>query len=84
METQEKIPTGLADFKGKPPRVEVTREPKDEADILATKALIQQYTQDDGFHCPACGEVFKDPEKAVYHLAEEINKALDHLSQPAK
>ncbi|MBA7622319.1 hypothetical protein ES703_29694 [subsurface metagenome] len=84
METPEKVPTSLDDFKGNAPRVEVTREPKDEADILATKSLIEQYTQDDGFHCPACGEVIKNPEEAVYHLAEEMNKALDHLSRPAK
>ena len=84
MDTHEKVPTGLADFKGKPPRVEVTREPKDEADILATKLLIEQYTQDDGFHCPVCGVVYKNPEEAVYHLAEEMNKALDYLSRPAK
>ncbi|MBA7664240.1 hypothetical protein ES703_72297 [subsurface metagenome] len=84
MEKGHQPPTGLADFKGKPPRIEVTREPKDEADVLATKALIQQYTQDDGFHCPACGLVYKNPEEAVYHLAEEMNKALDYLSRPAK
>ncbi len=81
MENREKPPTSLADFKGKPPRVSVTREPKDEADVVITKAFLQQYTQDDGFHCPACGVVIKNPEQAVYHLAEEINKALDHLGR---
>ncbi|MBA7693497.1 hypothetical protein ES703_102080 [subsurface metagenome] len=84
MEQPPKTPTSIADFKGKPPRVEVTREPKDEADILATKSLIEQYTQDDGFHCPACGVVINNPEKAVYHLAEEINKALDNLGKQGK
>ncbi|GAI83195.1 unnamed protein product, partial [marine sediment metagenome] len=34
-----------------------------------------------GFHCPRCGVVITDPEKAIYHLAEEINKALDHLGK---
>lgn len=82
MQKPDKQPTSLADFKGRPPRVEVTREPKDEADVLATKCLIQQYTQDDGFHCPACSLVIKDLEEAVYHLAEEMNKALDYLSRP--
>jgi len=81
METPEKVPTGLADFKGKPPRVEVTKDPKDEGDILATQSLIEQYTHDDAFHCPACGAVIKNPEEAVYHLAEEINKALDNLAK---
>jgi len=81
MNNRDKDPKSLADFKGKPPRVEVTREPKDEADILATKALIEQYTQPDGFHCPACGVVIKSPEEAVYHLADEINKAMDSLGR---
>ncbi|MBA7538938.1 hypothetical protein ES705_31216 [subsurface metagenome] len=81
MKEPRKPPINLADFKGKAPRVEVTREPKDEGDILATKSLIEQYTQDDGFHCPRCGVVIKNPEEAVYHLAEEINKALDHLAK---
>lgn len=76
-------PTDLTDFKGKLPRVYVTREPKDEADVLATKALLQQYTQDDGFHCPICGVVIKNPEEAVNHLAEEINTALDKLAKLA-
>ncbi len=79
MDNRGKEPKSLADFKSKPPRVTVTRQPEDEGDILATKALIEQYTQPDGFHCPRCGVVIKNPEEAVYHLAEEINKALDHL-----
>jgi len=77
----EKPPTKLTDFKAKPPRVEVTREPKDEADIEATKALIELYTQPDGFHCPRCGVVIKNVDEAVYHLADEINKALAHLGR---
>lgn len=81
MEEPKQRPINLADFKGKAPRVEVTRDPKDEADILATKSLIEQYTQHDGFHCPACGVVIKNPEEAVYHLAEEINKALDNIAK---
>lgn len=71
----------LTDFKGKPPRVEVTRHPKDPADTLTTKAMISQYTQEDGFHCPACHAIIKDPEQAVYHLAEEINKAMEKLGR---
>jgi len=71
----------LTDFKGKAPRVEVTRQPKDPADVLTTKALIRQYTQEDGFHCPACKAIIKDPEQAVYHLADEINKAMEKLGR---
>ncbi|MBA7624114.1 hypothetical protein ES703_31518 [subsurface metagenome] len=81
MEKREAAPPKLTDFKGHPPRVTVTREQKDEADTLATKALLLQYTQEDGFHCPRCGVAIKDPEKAINHLAEEINKALDHLGR---
>lgn len=84
MENREPAPPELTDFKGKPPRVEVTREPKDEADVLATKALLEQYTKPDGFHCPACGVVITNPEEAVYHLAEEINKALERLGKREK
>jgi len=74
-------PKSLADFKGNPPRVEFTREPKDEADISATRALIEQYTQEDGFHCPRCEVVIKDVEQAIIHLGEEINKTLAWLGR---
>ncbi len=84
MENPEKVPTGLADFKGKPPRVEVTREPNDDADVAATRAFLDQYTDKDGFHCPRCPFTTTNIKDATYHLAEEINKALDHLSRPAK
>ncbi|GAI88197.1 unnamed protein product [marine sediment metagenome] len=81
MQNREKPPPKLTDFKGEPPRVEVTRDPKDEADVLATKGLIELYTQPDGFHCPRCGVVIKDIDEIVEHLAEEINKALAHLGK---
>ncbi len=84
MENHPQRPTRLADFKGKPPKVRVTKHPKDEADIAATKVFMDLYTQDDGFHCPSCGVVITDGDKAVAHLAEEINKALDHLGKLAK
>jgi len=81
MEQKKPEPTSLRDFKAKPTRVEVTRDSKDEADIAATKAMLDRYTQPDGFHCPRCGVVITDIEEAVNHLAEEINKALDHLGR---
>jgi len=81
MENREKPPTKITDFKGKSLRVDVTREATDEADIAATKGLLELYTQPDGFHCPACGLVITNPEDAVNHLAEEINKALAHLAR---
>jgi len=73
--------TKLADFKAKPASIEVTRDCKDEADISATKGFLELYTQQDGFHCPRCGVVITKPEEAVYHLAEEMNKALAHLAK---
>ena len=79
MKNHSRPPTSLTDFKGKPPRVEVTRESIDDADRAATIGMLERYTQPDGFHCPRCGEVITDPEEAVYHLADEINQALDRL-----
>jgi len=81
MQEPVKPPTRLTDFKGKPPRVEVTAKSKDEADIAITKAFIERYTDNDGFHCPRCPYTTTKPDEAVYHLAEEINKALDHLGK---
>jgi len=81
MENRTPPPIKLTDFKGNPPRVEVDRGCKDEADISATKGLLDLYTQPDGFHCPRCGVIIKDIEEAVNHLAEEINKALAHLKR---
>jgi len=81
MQHQVKPPSSLADLKGKPPGVEVTTQAKDEADRVATLALLNHYTQEDGFHCPKCGVVIKDPEQAINHLAEEINKALALLGK---
>ncbi len=74
-------PSTLKGFKGKSPMVRITKHPKDEADVLATKVLMDLYTQDDGFHCPRCGAVITDGDKAVAHLAEEINKGLAHISK---
>lgn len=79
MQHRVKPPTSMADFKSKPPRVSVTRTPKDEGDLIATNALIQQYTQEDGWHCPICGVVIKDRDQIVDHLAEEINKTMEWL-----
>jgi len=81
MKKEEKEPKKLSDFKGKLTRVKVDRQPKDEADIIATNALIQQYTDKDGFHCPRCPFTTSDREEAVNHLAMEINKTLDWLDK---
>ena len=81
MDQPTKPPTDLSAFKGKPPRVTVTKGSKDEGDGVATLALLQQYTQEDGFNCPRCGVVITNPEEAINHLAEEINKALALLGK---
>ena len=81
MQNREPPSPKLTDFKANPATVYATRDCKDEADIAATKAMIERYTQPDGFHCPRCKVVITNPEEAVYHLAEEINKALAHLSK---
>ena len=71
----------LTDFKGEAVRVSVTKEPKDEGDIEATKVLMDLYSDDEGFHCPRCGEVITNGDLAVAHLAMEINKALGQLGR---
>jgi len=71
----------LNDFPGKPSRVSVSREGKDDADAIGTEAMLQQFTDKDGFHCPRCPFTTSDREAAVYHLEEEINKALDKLGR---
>lgn len=79
MEQKDAPKPKLADFKGRPPLIEVTRTAQDEADVSATKAMLELYTHEDGFHCPRCSFTTKSPEDAVNHLAEEINKAFAHL-----
>jgi len=81
MEQPRTPPTSLRDFKGKPPRVTPTTNPTDQADVEATRALIMAYTDKNGFHCPVCGVTITNPEEAVYHIAEEANKALERLGR---
>lgn len=81
MEDAKLRPRKLSDFKGQPPAIEVTKHPKDHADTLATKVFMDLYSDENGFTCPRCGVVIKDGDKAVIHLAEEMNKALARLSR---
>ncbi|MBA7573952.1 hypothetical protein ES708_15753 [subsurface metagenome] len=67
------------DIRAKPPRVSICRGSGQEVDSTATKALLDSCTQDDGFHCPKCKEVFTNPDIFIEHLAEEINQALLNL-----
>lgn len=66
-----------------PLRVTPTTNPDNPADIEATRALIDLYSDKDGFHCPKCHVTITDPTDAVYHLAEEINQALEQLAKKA-
>jgi len=81
MVSPEKPPDNLSDFKGQPLRVTPTRTPKDPGDLEATRALILAYSDKDGFHCPRCGVTITNPDEAVEHLGEEINKALEQLGK---
>lgn len=81
MSTQEPVPPKLTDFPGQPLGVRVSTEAKDEGDRTATLALLNHFTQQEGFHCPRCGVVIKNPEEAINHLAEEINKSLASLGK---
>jgi hypothetical protein len=74
----------LGDIKGMSIKVGVTKEQADNADIYATSQLLELYTEEGVFKCPRCPFTTKDQEKAVYHLAEEINKALTHLAKRSK
>lgn len=84
MEKPATEPTKLTDFRGQPPRVTPTQQPKDPGDLEATRSLILTYSKHDGFHCPVCGVVIKDPNQAVIHLGEEINKAMEKISGLSK
>jgi len=66
---------------GEYPSVRLTRDGKNvsEADEAATRAFLDAAHQPDGWHCPRCPQVFKDPEKFLEHLTTEINKAVDAL-----
>jgi len=84
MEPQAKKPIKLTDFEGKPLRVTPTRKPKDPGDLEATRSLIQAYSDKDGFHCPKCGITITNPDEAVIHLGEEINKSIEQISGMSK
>jgi len=78
MSTGGRAPS-LRQFRGNPPEVTITNKVEDEADVAATKLLLESHSKDGVFHCPRCGVVITDPEKAIEHLADEINKAMASL-----
>jgi len=74
-------PDPLTAVKGKPPRVTATTSPDDPADVQATKALIDHYSDKDGFHCPCCHITITNYSQAIYHLEKEINDAFAKLGK---
>jgi len=48
----------------------------DPRDAQTTKALLDAYQQDDGWHCPKCGQVFTNPTTFAQHLIDELNRGL--------
>jgi hypothetical protein len=78
--TEKREPPLLSDFLPKQTFVTLQRQGGNEADAAATKSLIETFTDKDGFHCPRCKATITNPEEAVEHLAMEINKAMQEMS----
>lgn len=78
MSTGGRAPS-LRQFKGNPPEIIVTDKVDNEAEVAATKLLLESYSKDGVFHCPRCGVVITDPKLAIEHLADEINKSMASL-----
>ncbi len=53
-------------------------------DTTGTLALLEAYSDDDGFHCPRCGVTIKNANYAVEHLAKEINDSFGNLATVLK
>lgn len=58
---------------GKP--LELAKENPNPADAQTTKALLDAYHREDGWHCPRCKQVFTDPTTFAQHLIDEFNRA---------
>lgn len=81
MSTQDLNRPDLTRFKGRMPQVRATGEKVDDADLAGTEALLNQYTDEDGFHCPRCGVTIANRSDAIAHLAEEINESFRHIGE---
>lgn len=64
-------------------RLSIARDNPTRADAEATKALMNFYQKEDGWHCPRCSQVFTDPQAFAEHIVDEFNKALDSLPRPS-
>lgn len=62
--------------------LELAKGQPDPRDAQTTKALLDAYHQDDGWHCPKCQQVFTDPTTFAQHLIDELNRGLAALPKP--
>jgi hypothetical protein len=69
---------------GSPLGVKVVKAEPDHPDTMATRLLLEAYSDKDGFHCPWCKTTIGDGQEAVQHLADEINKAFRDYAKGSK
>jgi len=81
MKTGGEPPNPSTASQSAPLRVRPTTAPDNPGDLDATRALIEFYSDQDGFHCPRCHAVIQDITEAVYHLGDEINQAFAQLGK---
>lgn len=62
--------------------LELAKGQPDPRDAQITKALLDAYKRDDGWHCPKCGQVFTKPTPFAQHLIDELNRGLSALPKP--
>lgn len=60
--------------------IELTHDQANQPDAQATKALLNAYRQDDGWHCPRCDLVTTNPDAFAQHLIDELNTAIAALA----
>lgn len=61
----------------------LTHDQENKLDAQATKAIMDTYQQDDGWHCPRCSDLFTDPDHFAQHMIQELNAAMAELAQRA-
>jgi len=59
----------------------ITHDQENKLDAQATKALLDAYQRDDGWHCPRCNQLFTDPDAFAQHIIDEANTAFANLAK---